>query len=74
MFGVIGDDLCSNRCRFISVKGNNMSDNSASIYNKWNVLFRRTTDYEDGTPRFSLKGAVGYLSTAKARRPTYNGE
>jgi hypothetical protein len=36
-----------------------MSDNSAS--NKWNDLFRRTTDREDGTPRFSLKGARAYL-------------
>jgi hypothetical protein len=36
-----------------------MRDNSAS--NKWNDLFCRTTDREDGTPRFSLKGAKGYL-------------
>src|ERR1700738_2840454 len=42
MFGVVGDVPCSNRCRFISVEANNMSDNSAS--NKWIDLFCRTTD------------------------------
>ncbi len=28
---------------------------------KWNDLFCRTTKSEDGTPRFSLKGAKAYL-------------
>ena len=28
---------------------------------KWNDVFRRVTDREDGTPRFSLKGAKSYL-------------
>jgi hypothetical protein len=28
---------------------------------KWTDLFCRTTDREDGTPRFSLKGAKAYL-------------
>ncbi len=36
-----------------------MSNKSAS--NKWNDLFCRVTDREDGTPRFSLKGAKAYL-------------
>jgi hypothetical protein len=36
-----------------------MSDYRAS--RKWNDLFCRTTDREEGTPRFSLKGAKGYL-------------
>jgi hypothetical protein len=36
-----------------------MSDDSGS--KKWNDLFGRTTDREDGTPRFSLKGAKAYL-------------
>ena len=36
-----------------------MSDKSAS--KKWSDLFCRTTDREDGTPRFSLKGAKAYL-------------
>jgi hypothetical protein len=36
-----------------------MSDKSAS--NKWSDLFCRTIDCEDGTPRFSLKGAKAYL-------------
>src|ERR1700726_4477510 len=36
-----------------------MSDNN--VANKWNDLFCRTTDREDGMPRFSLKGAKAYL-------------
>jgi hypothetical protein len=32
-----------------------------STSNKWTDLFCRTTDREDGTPRFSLKGAKSYL-------------
>jgi hypothetical protein len=36
-----------------------MSNKSTS--NKWGDLFCRTTDREDGTPRFSLKGAKSYL-------------
>jgi hypothetical protein len=36
-----------------------MSDKSA--FNKWSDLFCRTTDREDGTPRFSLKRAKAYL-------------
>ena len=36
-----------------------MSDNSAS--EKWSDLFCRVTDRENGTPRFSLKGAKAYL-------------
>jgi hypothetical protein len=36
-----------------------MKDNSAAI--KWDDLFCRTSDRKDGTPRFSLKGAKGYL-------------
>jgi hypothetical protein len=36
-----------------------MSDNTAS--NRWTDLFCRTTDREDGKPRFSLKGAKAYL-------------
>jgi hypothetical protein len=40
-------------------RGDNMRDNVAAI--KWADLFCRTTDRKDGTPRFSLKGAKGYL-------------
>jgi len=36
-----------------------MTNTSAS--EKWSDLFCRTTDREDGTPRFSLKGAKAYL-------------
>jgi hypothetical protein len=36
-----------------------MSDDNAS--SKWNELFGRSTDRDDGTPRFSLKGARSYL-------------
>jgi hypothetical protein len=47
------------RPEMIISKGISMIDNSAS--NKWNKLFCRTTDREDGTPRFSLKGTKAYL-------------
>jgi hypothetical protein len=40
-------------------KSNNMSDNTDS--KKWTDLFCRAADREDGTPRFSLKGAKSYL-------------
>src|SRR5262245_61686886 len=53
------DHQAANGIDDIIPKTNNMNDNIAS--NKWNDLFCRTTDREDGTPRFSLKGAKAYL-------------